>query len=30
MSIEDAILATETKSKQYFNFLIQEDWMLVY
>jgi len=29
MSIEDAILATETKSKQYFN-LIQEDWMLVY
>jgi len=22
-------LATETKSKQYFN-LIQEDWMLVY
>jgi len=26
MSIEDAILATETKSKH----LIQEDWMLVY
>jgi len=29
MSVEAALLATEAKSKQYFN-LIGEDWMLVY